>query len=143
MRCIKFSSWVGKNVDYMENLGFFPGLKFHFGLAKPVEFSAYNSNVILKKKNFVAKNNFSEVTKSGGNDRTVTPSFSYLLNKVNDPSLPYSHYFFLMFHYCSCLISVIVSLQTTLALVVTPIRTIVTLSMKQGYRRIVRRYPNS
>ena len=41
----------------------------------------------------------------------ITPSFPYLLNKVNDLLLPHFHYFFLMFHYCSCLISVLVPLQ--------------------------------
>ena len=52
-----------------------------------------------------------QATEFGGNDRTITPSFSYLLNKVNDPSLPYFHYSFPMFHNCFCLILVLVSLQ--------------------------------
>ena len=47
----------------------------------------------------------------GINDWVVTPSFPNLLNKVNDPSLTYFHYFFLMFHYCSCLMSVRMYLQ--------------------------------
>ena len=46
-----------------------------------------------------------QATKFGDIDRVVTPLLPYLLNKVNDPSLPYFHYFFIMFHYCSCLIS--------------------------------------
>ena len=46
-----------------------------------------------------------------GNDRAVTLSFLYFLNKVNNPSLPYFHYFFLMFHYFSCSMSFLVSLQ--------------------------------
>ena len=45
------------------------------------------------------------------NDLAVTPSFPYRLNKMNDPLLPYFHCFFLMYHYCSCLISILVSLQ--------------------------------
>ena len=52
-----------------------------------------------------------QATKFGGNDWVDTPLFPYFLNKVNDPFLPYFHYFFLMFHYSSCLISVLVSLQ--------------------------------
>ena len=52
-----------------------------------------------------------QATKFGSNDRAVTILFLYLLNKVNNPSLPYLHYFFLTFFYCSCLISVLVSLQ--------------------------------
>ena len=52
-----------------------------------------------------------QATKFGGDDQAITPSFAYLLNKAKDPSLPYFHYFFLMFHYCSCLVSVLVSLQ--------------------------------
>ena len=52
-----------------------------------------------------------QATKFGGNDWVDTPLLPYLLNKVNDPLLPYFHYFFLMFYYNSCLISVLVSLQ--------------------------------
>ena len=37
------------------------------------------------------------VTKYGGNDGTVNPSFPHFLNKMDDPLLPYFHYFFLMF----------------------------------------------
>ena len=91
-----------------------------------------------------------QATKFGGNDQAITLWFSYLLNKVNDASLPYFHYFFLMFHYCSYLISVLASLQNYSSLfvvrllpwtlVVSPIRMIVTLSMERVYRRIV---PNS
>ena len=47
----------------------------------------------------------------GGNDGTVIPSFPYLLNKVSNPSLPCFHYFFPMFDYCTCLKSVLVTLQ--------------------------------
>ena len=54
------------------------------------------------------------VIKCWGIDQAVTPMFLYLLNKVSDPSLHYFHYFFLMFHYCSCLISVPVCCKTTL-----------------------------
>ena len=32
-----------------------------------------------------------QATKCGGNDWFVTPSFPYLVNKVNNPLLPYSH----------------------------------------------------
>ena len=42
----------------------------------------------------------------------LPPSFPQFLSKVNNPSLPYFHYFFPMFHYCSCLISVLVSLES-------------------------------
>ena len=52
-----------------------------------------------------------QATKFGDNDRAVTLSFSYLLNKVADLSLPYFHYFFRTFYYCSCLISVLVFMQ--------------------------------
>ena len=91
-------------------------------------------------------------TKFGGNDRAVTPSFPYPLNKVNDPSLPHFHYVLLMFHYCPCLISVLMSLQNysslfvvrslPFTLVVIPIRTIVSLSMEREHRPTVRRYTN-
>ena len=42
-----------------------------------------------------------EATKYEGNDQAVTPSFPYLLNKVNNRLLPYFHYFFIEFHYRS------------------------------------------
>ena len=53
-----------------------------------------------------------------GNNRALTSLFLYLLNRVNDPSLSQFHYFLLMFHYCSCLISVLVSLQNNSTLFV-------------------------
>ena len=46
------------------------------------------------------------------------------INPLSHHYLIYFHCFFLMFHYCSCLISVLVS-------------------MERGYRRIVHLYPNS
>ena len=52
-----------------------------------------------------------QATKFGVNDQAVTPLFPYHLNKENDSLLPYFHYFFLMFHDRSCLLSVLVSLQ--------------------------------
>ena len=87
------------------------------------------------------------------NDQAITPSFPYLLNMVHDPLLPYFHYFFLMLHYSSCLISVLLSLQNypslfvvwflPYMLLVAHIWLIATLSMEWGYRQIIRCYPNS
>ena len=52
-----------------------------------------------------------------------------------------------MFHYCSCLISVLVSLQNyflqVCRLVATPIRIIITPSMQRGHQQIVRRHHKS
>ena len=39
-----------------------------------------------------------QATKFGENGQAVTQLFPHLLNKVNDPLLPYFHYFFLMLH---------------------------------------------
>ena len=97
-------------------------------------------------------NIFHQAMKCWGKDQTVKPSFLYLLNKVTDSSLPHFHYFLLMFHYWSCLISVLVSLQNysslfvwplPLMLAVFPIWTIVILSMDWECRWIIHHYPNS
>ena len=61
----------------------------------------------------------------------VTPSFPNLVNKVNNPLFPYFHYFLLMFHYCSCLISVLVSLQNYSSLFVCSLPLKVTYAIKQ------------
>ena len=47
----------------------------------------------------------------GVTNRSLPPSILHLLNKVNDPFLPPLS-LFLTFHYCSCLVSVLVSLQS-------------------------------
>ena len=69
---------------------------------------------------------------------------------MNDPSLLSVHYLFLIFHYCSCLISVLVSLQSQLvccSVVTTNVRRYLNTDNLypfnvRRYRRIVRRYPN-
>ena len=53
-----------------------------------------------------------------GNDRAVTPSFPYLLSKVNDLLLTCFHYLLPMFQYSSWLISVLVFLQNYSSLLV-------------------------
>ena len=72
-----------------------------------------------KRQSVFIRNDFNILMQAaifGDNDRAVTPSFPYLLNKVSNPSLPYFHYYSLMFHYCSCLISVVVFLQNCFSL---------------------------
>ena len=86
-----------------------------------------------------------QAPKLGLTFRALRPSFPYLLNKVNDTWFSYFHYFFLMFHNCSSLISVLVSLQNysicfsvvPCMLVATPVQTIISLSMEQGYQWII------
>ena len=68
----------------------------------------YSSNMSFKNGASLAN---AQAMKFGGKDRAVTPLLPYLLNKVNDPLLPYFHCFFLMIYNCSCLISVLVSLK--------------------------------
>ena len=83
-----------------------------------------------------------QAPKLGLTFRALCPSFPYLLNKVSDTLFSYFHYFFLMFHNCSSLISVLVSLQNysicfsvvPCMLVATPVQTIISLSMEQGYQ---------
>ena len=72
------------------------------------------------KQGSTKKKRYKQATKFGGNDRAVTPLFPYILS--SNPLLPYFHYFFFVFHYCFCLISVLVSLQNYSSLfVVTPV----------------------
>ena len=88
--------------------------------------------------------------KFGGNDQAaVTLSITYLLNKVKDPLLPYFHYFFLMFHYCSYLISVLLSLQNYSSLLVVRLLPLygksLTFQWNEGTDEsfVVKAYPNS
>ena len=66
---------------------------------------------------FYSEHNVDQATKFGVNDWAVTPSFPYFLNKLNNPLLSYFQLriFLLLFprifHYCSCSISVLVSLE--------------------------------
>ena len=101
-----------------------------------------------------------QATKFGITIGPLPPSFPYLLtlsaatillgwcSKVKygeRPSLPCFYYFFLMFHYCSCLISVLVSLQnySSLSFGRYPYAYDRYPFNGKRYGRIVRHYPKS
>ena len=92
------------------------GFLFHSKSGVPIRSWIYSSSFDVcymaqktQISDWVLKLNLQAI-KFGGNDRAITPLFPYFLNKVNHP-LPCFHHFFFMFHYHSCLISVLVSLQ--------------------------------
>ena len=114
-----------------------------------IKIAVNDNSLTLKFDNFYE---FQSVVKDSSLPMAITRSQNFDVMIVPSPHCFHTLFHFFMFHYCSCLASVLVSLQNysclfvwfwPYMLVITSTRTIVTFSMEQGYQQIVCCYPNS